>query len=229
MNLLRTTALAVTLPLAMVLPVSAENHVSLDTQEQKLSYALGSLVGTQFARDFNALEFDYDALVAGLRAANGEGEPAMSLEEAQTLVQTYVRELQEAAAKAKAESDAKFFAENGAKEGVTTTESGLQYKVLATGEGAMPTMADKVSVHYTGRLLDGTVFDSSVQRGTPAEFPVGGVIKGWIEALQLMQPGTKFEVWIPGDLAYGERGSPPNIGPNEILNFEMELLAIVGQ
>jgi len=228
MKLLRTTALAVTLPLAMVLPVSAENHVSLDTEEQKVSYALGSLVGSQFARDFSELEFDFDALVAGMRAANGDGESAMTLQEAQATVQAYVTKAQAAAAAAKAEADAKFFAENGAKDGVITTESGLQYMVVAQGEGPMPTMADKVSVHYTGRLLDGTVFDSSVQRGTPAEFPVGGVIKGWIEALQLMQPGTKFEVWIPGDLAYGERGSPPNIGPNEILNFEMELLAIVG-
>ena len=122
-----------------------------------------------------------------------------------------------------------FLVENGAKEGITTTESGLQYKVLVEGEGDSPTLGNSVSVHYTGRLLDGTVFDSSIERGEPAEFPVSGVIPGWTEALQLMKPGGKFEVWIPSALAYGERGAGADIGPNEVLNFEMELLAIVGQ
>ena len=117
--------------------------------------------------------------------------------------------------------------ENAAREEVTVTESGLQYQVLAEGEGASPTLGDTVKVHYTGRLLDGTVFDSSVQRGEPATFPVSGVIAGWTEALQLMKPGTKFQVWIPSDLAYGERGTGRDIGPNETLTFEMELLEIL--
>jgi FKBP-type peptidyl-prolyl cis-trans isomerase FklB len=107
-----------------------------------------------------------------------------------------------------------------------TTESGLQYKVIEPGSGESPAATDKVKVHYTGKLINGEVFDSSIQRGTPAEFFVNGVIPGWTEALQLMKPGAKWELFIPGDIAYGPRGNPP-IGPNETLLFEVELLEIL--
>ena len=118
-------------------------------------------------------------------------------------------------------------AENKTKSGVITTESGLQYQVVTEGKGAKPTADDKVKVHYTGTLLNGTKFDSSVDRGEPAEFGVGQVIKGWTEVLQLMPVGSKYIVWIPSELAYGERGAGADIRPNSTLKFEIELLEIV--
>ncbi len=120
----------------------------------------------------------------------------------------------------------KFLAENGKKENIMTTESGLQYEVLKEGKGRKPTTSDKVKVHYHGTLLDGTVFDSSVDRGEPASFGVTQVIKGWTEALQLMPVGSKYKLYIPGDLAYGERGSGEKIGPMQLLVFEVELIEI---
>lgn len=124
---------------------------------------------------------------------------------------------------------AAFLAENGQREGVVTTASGLQYEVLASGTGASPTPADEVSAHYHGTLIDGRVFDSSVQRGKPLKTTVGGVIKGWQEALQLMRVGDKWKVFIPSELAYGALGAGGLIGPHEVLIFEMELLAIEGR
>ena len=126
----------------------------------------------------------------------------------------------------KAEGE-KFLAENKTKEGVVTTESGLQYKVLTEGSGAKPTEADRVKVHYTGKLLDGTVFDSSVQRGEPATFGVTQVIRGWQEVLQLMPAGSKYQVWIPSELAYGASGAGQMIKPHATLEFEVELLEII--
>lgn len=119
-----------------------------------------------------------------------------------------------------------FLAENGRRASVVTTASGLQYEVLASGTGAMPTANDFVTTHYHGTFIDGSVFDSSVQRGEPIEFPVGGVIKGWTEALQLMRVGDKWKLYIPSDLAYGSHGSAPTIGPDETLIFEVELLDV---
>ena len=119
-----------------------------------------------------------------------------------------------------------FLIENAKKEGVITTSSGLQYEIISNGTGATPSESDKVTVHYHGTLLDGTVFDSSVDRGQPATFPVNGVIPGWVEALQLMNVGSKYKLYIPSDLAYGERGAGGAIGPNATLIFEVELLSI---
>ena len=119
-----------------------------------------------------------------------------------------------------------FLAENAKREEVTTTVSGLQYEVLSEGKGDSPKATDEVTVHYHGTLIDGSVFDSSVERGQPATFPVNGVIPGWIEALQLMKPGAKYKLFIPSDLAYGERGAGQKIGPNSTLIFEVELISI---
>lgn len=125
------------------------------------------------------------------------------------------------------ESGAKFLADNGKREGVTQTASGLQYEVLTKADGPKPAVTDTVSVHYRGTLLNGTEFDSSYKRGEPATFPLQGVIKGWTEALQLMPVGSKWKLFIPSELAYGERGAGSDIGPNETLVFEVELLGIV--
>jgi FKBP-type peptidyl-prolyl cis-trans isomerase len=157
----------------------------------------------------------------------------VSEQESLEFLQTYFRELQAKNQKANAEKSKvlqeegiAYLAENAKKEGVTTTESGLQYEVLAKGEGDNPTAQDKVTVHYTGTLIDGTVFDSSIERGEPATFGVSQVIPGWTEALQLMSVGDKLRLVIPSELAYGPRGSGQKIGPNSTLIFEVELLKI---
>ena len=227
MNMFRTAALALPLHFALAAPLMAADPVALDSEDQQISYALGLLMGTQFGSQFDQIEFDSSALIAGFEAGDDGGEAQMTPQEAQSMIQAYAERIQAEAAAKKAAETAAFMTENAAREEVTVTESGLQYQVLAEGEGASPTLGDTVKVHYTGRLLDGTVFDSSVQRGEPATFPVSGVIAGWTEALQLMKPGTKFQVWIPSDLAYGERGTGRDIGPNETLTFEMELLEIL--
>ncbi|MGB0931993.1 MAG: FKBP-type peptidyl-prolyl cis-trans isomerase, partial [Chitinophagales bacterium] len=122
-----------------------------------------------------------------------------------------------------------FLTKNKERSEIKVTDSGLQYEVMTEGTGAIPSAEDKVKVHYHGTLMDGKVFDSSVDRGEPAEFPVGGVIKGWVEALQLMPTGSKWKLYIPSDLAYGERGAGGDIGPHETLIFEVELLEILGE
>ncbi len=151
----------------------------------------------------------------------------MTPQAAQAYMQTYFMEASTRDAKKTKEEGEKFLNENKTKKDVITTESGLQYQVVTEGTGEKPTAEDKVKVHYTGTLLDGTVFDSSVERGEPAEFGVGQVIKGWTEVLQLMPAGSKYIVWIPSELAYGERGAGGDIKPNSTLKFEIELLEIV--
>ena len=153
-------------------------------------------------------------------------ELAISEEEANVILQEYFQNLANKALEANSEAGKAFLAENAKREEVTTTASGLQYEVLLEGEGDSPKATDEVTVHYHGTLIDGSVFDSSVERGQPATFPVNGVIPGWIEALQLMKPGAKYKLFIPSDLAYGERGAGQMIGPNSTLIFEVELISI---
>ena len=170
-----------------------------------------------------------DDLIAGfIQAIKGDSAAMkMTPQEAQQYLQTYFVEAQaREAAKSKEEGE-KFLAENKTKEGVITTESGLQYQVVTEGTGAKPTAEDRVKVHYTGTLLDGTKFDSSVDRGEPAEFGVNQVIKGWTEGLQIMPAGSKYIFWIPSELAYGERGAGQDIKPNSVLKFEVELLEVI--
>jgi FKBP-type peptidyl-prolyl cis-trans isomerase len=151
----------------------------------------------------------------------------MTIEDARTYIQAYFQKIAESeGTNNRAEGEA-FLATNKEKDGIVVTESGLQYEILEVGDGPKPTADQQVKVHYTGTLLDGTVFDSSVERGEPATFGVGQVIPGWTEALQLMPEGSKWKVYIPGDLAYGERGAGADIGPNAALIFEVELLEVI--
>lgn len=153
--------------------------------------------------------------------------PEIMPDEANNILQDYFEKLQkEKGSKAKAAGE-KFLNENKTKEGVVALPSGLQYKILTEGKGKKPKASDTVKCHYEGRLIDGTVFDSSIRRGEPAEFPVGGVIQGWVEALQLMPVGSKWQLYIPSELAYGSHGAGQAIGPDETLIFDVELLAIV--
>lgn len=200
--------------------------------ESQASYALGVDVGNNIK--LTQADIDVDALVRGLRDALSEGEPRMSREEVQQVLQEFFARVQEDnAQRANEARDANlregeaFLAENRTKEGVTETASGLQYMVLVESDGASPEASDSVTVHYEGRLLDGTVFDSSYERNEPVTFALNGVIPGWTEGVQLMTVGSKYRLFIPAGLAYGARGRGPDIGPNATLVFDVELLAIV--
>ncbi|ALZ74953.1 FKBP-type peptidyl-prolyl cis-trans isomerase [Rheinheimera sp. F8] len=201
----------------------------LTTLEQHASYGIGLQMGQQLADNpFDGL--DIAAVAAGLAAAFYGDEPEVSEDQIRAAFQVISGRMQEAES-AKAQVAAAvgeaFLAENATKAGIVVTESGLQYEVLNAGSGAKPTRADKVRTHYHGTLIDGTVFDSSYNRGQPAEFPVSGVIAGWTEALQLMPVGAKYRLYIPHNLAYGERGAGGAIKPYSALIFDVELLEIL--
>ena len=210
----------------------SHKSASLKTSVDSASYAIGISTGAGYKENLKTLpggEANVDDLIAGfIQAIKGDSSAMkMTPQQAQQYLQTYFVEAQAREAKQTKEEGEKFLAENKTKEGVITTESGLQYKVVTEGTGAKPTATDKVKVHYTGTLLDGTKFDSSVDRGEPAEFGVGQVIKGWTEGLQIMPVGSKYIFWIPAELAYGERGAGQDIKPNSVLKFEVELLDII--
>lgn len=191
----------------------------------KLSYAWGLAMGMQL-KAMGVKELQYDSFKDGVKVAFDGGTPEMSPEEAQKLINDYLEDLQKKATEAAQAEARAFLDENAAKEGVKVTASGLQYKVLKEGEGALPTAEDEVTVHYTGKLLNGTVFDSSVNRGEPATFPLNRVIPGWTEGVQLMKEGSKYEFYIPSDLAYGPQGIPNVIPPHSTLIFEVELIKV---
>ncbi len=192
----------------------------------KVSYALGLSIGQNFKasgfENINAEDF-----VAGLQAIMQDGQPAMTFDEAKTIVNEYFVEVQQKAIRLNKEAGEEFLRINQHKQGVTTLPSGLQYEVIRQGEGAKPKLEDTVRCHYHGTLINGVVFDSSMDRGEPAEFPLRGVIKGWTEILQLMPVGSKWKVTIPSDLAYGDRGAGQHIQPGSTLIFIIELLGIV--
>lgn len=198
---------------------------TLDTPEAKTAYAIGVQFG-QFLKN-SPVELDLEILHKAMADVMKGGEPALEQDEIMALMQEYqqARQTKEADANI-AEGDA-WLAENATREGVKVTDSGLQYEVLTEGEGTPPTADDTVSVHYKGTFIDGEQFDSSYDRGTPAEFGVTQVIAGWTEALQLMKPGAKYKLYIPGALAYGPQGRP-GIPPNATLIFEVELLEVKG-
>lgn len=200
-----------------------------DTNELKASYGIGRQMGEQLlANPFDGL--DLDAILEGLTDAFTQQPSRVTeadLHAAFGVIHEKMQEAKKREADAMIAAGAEFLAENAKKEGVVTTESGLQYEVITSGDGDTPTAQSTVRTHYHGTLLDGTVFDSSYNRGQPAEFPVGGVIRGWTEALQLMNVGSKWRLYVPSELAYGERGAGAAIGPHTTLIFDVELLDIV--
>ena len=197
--------------------------------EQRVSYGVGRQLGDQL-RSNPFKEFDVAAVQAGIADALAGSESQVSeqdLNEAFAVVSKKLQEQEQEVAKVKAAEGEAFLAKNAEREEITVTESGLQYEVLAAGEGDKPTAQSTVRTHYHGTFINGDVFDSSYDRGQPAEFPVGGVIAGWTEALQLMPVGAKYRLYVPYNLAYGERGSQGAIPPYSTLVFDVELLDIL--
>lgn len=200
---------------------------SLDTDKKKIAYTLGYQLGLSMRQQ--GLELDPDTASQAVHDVFSGKSPKLTQTEMQAVVQTMnamVLQKQVEVAEKNYKAGQAFLAENKKKDGIVSTDSGLQYKVLTKGEGKQATASNTVVAHYEGRLINGKVFDSSIKRGTPATFPVSGVIKGWQEALQLMKEGAKWQVYIPSDLAYGEKGVGRNIGPNETLVFDIELIKV---
>jgi len=211
--------------------VSAEENLMLKNQKDKVSYIIGMEIGKNFKKQ--SIDIDPDILTKGIKDAISGGKPLLTEQEIQENMVTFQKEMmakQEELAKKLGENNKKegeaFLAENKKKDGVKTLPSGLQYKVTKAGTGKKPKLTDTVTTQYRGTLIDGTEFDSSYRRGQPVSFPVTGVIPGWTEALQLMEEGAKWQLFIPPNLAYGERGAGRDIGPNATLIFEIELVSI---
>ena len=192
----------------------------------KVSYALGLSIGNNF-QNSGIKKLQVEDFVKGLEDVLGEKQPAISYEEAKQVINDYFMKLQQERLEINKQAGAEFLEINRHKAGVVELPSGLQYEILKQGTGAKPSANDKVKCHYHGTLINGTVFDSSVQRGEPATFGVSQVIPGWIEALQLMPVGSKWRLFIPSNLAYGEHGAGDVIEPNSTLIFDVELLDIV--
>lgn len=197
----------------------------LTTELEKVSYSLGVNVARYYQKE-GMEAMDAAAFSQAITDVFSADSVKVSDEEAQTILRTFFETMKAKKHEGKVKEGKDFLDANGKKEGIVTTASGLQYEVLVEGTGEMPKLTDKVKTHYHGTKLDGSVFDSSVQRGEPISFPVNGVIAGWTEALQLMKVGAKWRLFIPYNLAYGERGAGQQIGPFETLIFEVELLDI---
>ncbi|AYC34346.1 FKBP-type peptidyl-prolyl cis-trans isomerase [Pseudomonas cavernae] len=204
------------------------SELNLSTDETRVSYGIGRQLGDQL-RDNPPPGVSLDAVLAGLSDAFN-GQASRVSQDALTASFRVIREVMQAEAQAKADAAAAagraFLVENAQRAGITQLPSGLQYEVLTAGEGAKPSREDSVRTHYHGTLIDGTVFDSSYERGQPAEFPVGGVIAGWVEALQLMNTGSKWRLYVPSELAYGGQAAG-SIPPHSVLIFDVELLEIL--
>jgi FKBP-type peptidyl-prolyl cis-trans isomerase FkpA len=222
------------LGLGLVLSLAACNKDSkseLKTDTEKFSYAIGMDIGKSLKR--LDTEIDLVALRQGAQDVLDDKETLLTQEQVVEVMTSFSQKIQKeqeekqkTAAASNIEEGKKFLEENAKKEGVKTTKSGLQYQVITEGKGEKPKSSDRVSVHYKGTLLDGSTFDSSYERGQPATFPLNAVIPGWTEGLQLMPVGSKYKLFIPSELGYGERGAGPKIGPNATLVFEVELLAV---
>ncbi len=215
-------------------PVVAVEKQELKTQKDKVSYVIGLDMGNSLKK--NMVDVDTELLIRGLKDALSGATPIMTEQEMKETIMALQKDLQakqQEQVKALAEKNKKegevFLAENKKKGGVITMPSGLQYKILTDGKGKSPKATDTVTVNYKGTLIDGAEFDSSYKRGQPATFTVNGVIPGWTEALQLMKEGSKWQLFIPSNLAYGEREAGGTIGPNAVLIFEVELISIKKQ
>lgn len=213
---------------------AADGKLDLSSKKDKDSYALGWDIGNTLKKQ--PIDLNFDALAKGLKDAVSGSKPLMTEQEVHDALMAVRNEVvakQEARRKEQGEKNKKdgeaFLAKNKKEKGVNALPSGLQYKVITEGKGKTPKETDMVTVNYRGTLIDGTEFDSSYKRGQPATFPVNGVIKGWTEALQLMKEGSKWQLFIPSNLAYGERGAGQLIGPNAVLIFEVELLSVTQQ
>lgn len=211
--------------------VAQDNKPDLKDKKQKISYSIGVDIGNNFKR--NEIDVDPKALAAGLADAIA-GKTLLTEEEMRNTLNDFSAELktkfqdkQKQQGQDNLKKGEEFLAENAKKEGVKVTKSGLQYQVIKSGKGKTPKATDTVKTHYHGTLIDGTVFDSSVERNEPAVFPVNGVIPGWTEALQMMKEGDKWRLFIPAKLAYGERGAGQKIQPNSVLIFDIELLEVL--
>ena len=215
------------LPLILIMGITSINAQNLNTEMEKVSYSLGVNVAKS-VKNQGLESIDSEAIAQAFTDVFEGNELKISEQESNVILQEYFGKLAQKAQSQNVEAGQNFLAENAKRDGVVTTATGLQYEVLTEGSGDSPKETDQVTVHYHGTLIDGTVFDSSVERGQPATFPVNGVIPGWVEALQLMNPGAKFKLFIPSNLAYGERGAGGAIGPNASLIFEVELISIGG-
>jgi FKBP-type peptidyl-prolyl cis-trans isomerase FklB len=222
--------LGTVLVLGLAPVMQAENNPALADEKSRVSYAIGMMLGNNWKQQ--GLDIDPEIAAKAIKAVQSGGDTLLTTEQAQETLSSFQKEFRvkqqakqvEAGVKNKAEGEA-FLAKNKSQTGVTTLPDGLQYSVITAGAGPIPAASDIVSVNYRGTLIDGTEFDSSYKRGQPAQFPVGGVIHGWTEALQKMPTGSKWKLFIPAELAYGESGRP-GIPPNSTLIFEVELLSI---
>jgi FKBP-type peptidyl-prolyl cis-trans isomerase FklB len=211
--------------------VPAQTNNPFPDENTRVSYAIGMMTGHSW--QMQGVDFDIDTYAKGIKDGKSGGPTLLTTTEAQAAISQFKQEFQakqqklqaEKGMKAKADGES-FLAANKVNPGIVTLPDGLQYQILTTGTGAMPAASDTVTVNYRGTLVDGTEFDSSYKRGQPASFPVGGVIRGWTEALQKMNVGSKWKLFIPSELAYGERGHPPAIPENSTLIFEVELLDV---
>jgi FKBP-type peptidyl-prolyl cis-trans isomerase FklB len=227
----RRLAMAMCATVALSGAALAADAPEIKNDKERISYSLGMDIGGNLKR--GSVEVDPDMLAKGLKDSYGGGKTILTEEEARktltdfqrTLMAKQAEAMEKLSEKNKADGE-KFLAENAKKEGVKTLPSGLQYREIAPGAGKSPKATDTVTTHYKGTLIDGTKFDSSYERGQPATFPVSGVIPGWTEALQLMKEGAKWQLFVPANLGYGERGAGGEIGPNATLIFEVELISV---
>jgi FKBP-type peptidyl-prolyl cis-trans isomerase FklB len=228
---MRLRWIVVVVMILFVSQVSTAEEMTLKSEKEKVSYIIGREIGNNLKSQ--TIDVDPEILARGIKDAFSGAKPIMTEEEMKEVMTAFQKEVmakRQELAKQLGEKNKKegesFLVENKAKEGVKTLPSGLQYKVIKAGTGKKPKATDTVTTQYRGTLTDGTEFDSSYSRGQPATFPVNGVIPGWTEALQLMEEGAKWQIFVPSHLAYGERGAGPKIGPNATLIFEIELISV---
>ena len=202
----------------------AQTRTSLETDDDRFSYGLGMVIGERVLKQYG--DVDYDLLLQGIKAQHNDQETLISLDDAGEAINAQMEKAFAKESEANKMRGQDYLKANAEKEGVKVTASGLQYLEITAGDGPKPTATDEVTVHYRGTLIDGTEFDSSYSRGSPASFPLNQVIPGWTEGVQLMSVGSKFQFVIPYELGYGERGAGGSIGPFETLVFEVELLEI---